>query len=263
MEETFVFLDVDTEVDSNWLIELIKLLESDKSIGATTSKVLYMDDRGRIDHAGVFIIPYVGWAIARGGDKEDDGTYDFVENVCALSTALAVKRKVIARVGPFDPELAVYSEDLDFSWRIWLGGYKVMLASRSVVYHWKKPITMRERISGSKARVQFHLSKNSLRSMTKNYNAENLIKYLPWAITVILAHAFVLSISKKDPLILLESVEGILWNIRHIRSTLKERYKVQRLSRRVTDSYIIQKIMAKEPLSIHIYRRYFSRLTEK
>jgi GT2 family glycosyltransferase len=44
-----VLLNIDTEVEENWLDELEKVLERDETIGAAQCKILRMDDRRRFD----------------------------------------------------------------------------------------------------------------------------------------------------------------------------------------------------------------------
>jgi hypothetical protein len=254
--EYLVFLDNDTEVEPDWLDELIKVLESEQSIGATQSKILDYNHRDRFDHAGVFLIPYVGWAIPRGGGEVDDGSYDYVEDICALSASLAVKREVLNRVGLFDSKLAIFTEDVDFSWRVWLGGYRVVLAPKSVIYHWNKPMMMRRRMLVSKTNFNFHFSKNSLRMVIKNYDLRNLLRYLPWTISIIFFRSILALIKKGDYFVLIGSLKGILWNVLNSHDSLKERHKIQRQIRRVPDNYIMQRIMVKETPFL-VYRKHF------
>lgn len=256
--DVICFLDNDTEVDSDWLKEMIKVLQSDSSVGATMSKLLDINARTKIQVAGVFIISYVGWAIARGGGKDDDGSYDSVMDICALSTALAVKREAIGRVGFFDPKLAVFTEDLDFSWRMWLAGYRIALAPKSIVYHWTKPLAMYKRVSASEIQLNFNLTKNSLRTFIKNYSLKNLARYLPLALTIIILRALLVFIKRKDTSVIVGSFKGIFWNISHFKDTLRERHRVQHFIRRVPDNYVMERIMISES-PLQIYKKYFQR----
>jgi len=257
--EYFVFLDNDTEVARNWLDELVSVLRGDESIGAAQSKILDFNERNRILHAGTLIIPYTGWVIARCLWRLDDGSCDSVSNICALSVSLAVKREVLARVGAFDEELSVFTEDVDFSWRIWLSEYRVVVAPKSRVYHWNKPIVMRRRMFVSLVSINFHLTKNSLRTIIKNYELKNLFHYMPWFFVILFSRAILVLLRRKDSSVIVGSLEGIVWNLLHLHSTVRERYRIQRYVRRVKDDYVMQRIMVNET-PLQVYRKYFSHL---
>jgi len=248
------FLDNDAEVDPNWLKELIKVLESNTKIGAVQSKFLHMHDHRRIQALGELIIPYLGWIIRIAGEKEDDGSYDNIQEIVAVTVSMAVKRKVIDEVGLFDSDLFIPWEDMDLSWRIWLSGYKEVLAARSRVYHYggKKPRTA----PGSA--IEFHMHKNCIRVLTKNYSISKLIVYLPLAMMGMFFRDSFRLIKRNDPYPMLNLFIGTFWNLTHLRDTLKERYKVQRLIRKVSDDYIMKHIMIKLSPS-YIYREFLVR----
>lgn len=251
--EYLSFLDNDAEVDPKWLKELIKVLESDIKVGAAQSKFLYMHDHGRIQALGVLFIPYLGWIIRIAGDKEDDGSYDHIQDIVAATVSMAVKRKVIDEVGLFDSDLSTTFEEMDLSWRIWLRGYKEVLAPRSVVYHYggKKP-------RRAPSAIEFFMQKNCIRMLTKNYSLSNLIIYLPLAMMGMFFRASFRLIKRNDPYPMLSLFIGTFWNLTHLRDTLKERYKVQHLIRKVSDDYIMKHIMIKLSPS-YIYREFLAR----
>lgn len=58
-------------------------------------------------------------------------------------------------------------------------------------------------------------------------------------------------IKRNDPYPILAFLQGIIWNLANLHDTLKERYKVQRLIRKVPDDYIMKHIMVTlSPLSV-------------
>lgn len=69
-----------------------------------------------------------------------------------------IKRSVIDAVGFFHPEYFMYYEDLDLSVRIWMAGWDILYAPKSVVYH-KHKATTREQ---QRPATMFHLEKNYL-----------------------------------------------------------------------------------------------------
>lgn len=69
-----------------------------------------------------------------------------------------IKRSVIDAVGFFHPEYFMYYEDLDLSVRIWMAGWDIVFAPKSLVYH-KHKATTREQMRPT---TMFHLEKNYL-----------------------------------------------------------------------------------------------------
>lgn len=252
-----VFLDNDTEVEPDWLTEITKIFQSDSSIGGVQCKLIDFSDREQIQLAGVYLIPHTLWGIARGQGEKDSKRWKDGEEVTAISAALAIKREVLDKVGGFDEKLSVYTEDLDFSLRVWLAGYRIVLAPHSVVYHWTKPVEMRRGMRASKAEIYFHLCKNSLRSILKNYETKNVLKYLPCSLAVNLGRAFYVLLRRGDLSALTGTIEGIFWTIVNIRDTLRKRREIQ-ATRKLSDEVVMQRIMVKESL-FSIYTKYFSK----
>jgi len=129
-----VFLNVDTQTDSEWLTKLVEVMESDESIGAAQNKLLLFD-HSTIDSTGDFINFYGrGWM--RGYGEQDKGRYNKADEVfSARGAAMIVKKQVLEEVGYFDPAFFMVCEDIDLSWRIRLRGCKVMFVPKSIVYH--------------------------------------------------------------------------------------------------------------------------------
>ncbi len=74
--EYVALLNNDTELDKNWLKELIKVMQSRGKIGALASKILFMD--GKIQSAGHQEYPNFYWG-DRGFKEKDRGQYDRIE----------------------------------------------------------------------------------------------------------------------------------------------------------------------------------------
>ena len=66
----------------------------------------------------------------------DQGQHDGDRDVLAVSSAgMLARRDVWDTVGGFDPELALFRDDVDFCWRVHAAGYRVRLITGAVVYH--------------------------------------------------------------------------------------------------------------------------------
>ena len=123
-----VCLSNDTEVDSQWLKEIVKVMESDSSIGIIQPIFISMWDKKTLDSGMNFLDRY-GFAYS----------YSPQEKTCevffALGTAFAIRNHVFKEIGGFDDYYFMEYDDMDLSWRARLAGYKVFFCPASIVYH--------------------------------------------------------------------------------------------------------------------------------
>lgn len=250
-----IFLDNDTEVDKNWLKGLLEVYEKYPKTGAVQCKLFDFDERGRLQNAGLKLIPQVGWALGIGQNSLKPGNFNKPHEIIGLSAALSVKREVFEKGINFDNTLFHYSEDLDFSWRIWIAGYEIRLAPDSIVYHKVKKISERKNVGASNEIVYFHLCKNSLKMLTKNYEFVSLLKYLPQALVINISRAVLVLVMRADLSALKGTLKALFWYMENFATTIKERRNVQNM-RLYSDKYLFPRIMLKDSL-IDIYKKNF------
>ena len=95
-------LNNDTEVDSEWLKNLVEVMESDNGLGMCASKIHNFDDPNVIDGVGMLIYPD-GMSRARGRLEEDRGQYSKIEEILLPSACAALyRRKMLDEIGLFD-----------------------------------------------------------------------------------------------------------------------------------------------------------------
>lgn len=134
--EYLVLLNNDTVVHENWLEALVKVAESDSQIGACGSKILMMNDKKIIDHAGG-MLTVIGSGLDRGKWTTDEGQYDIQMEVgFACGCALLIRKSAYLEAGGFHPDYFMYHEDVDVCWKMRLLGYSVLYVPDSVVYHY-------------------------------------------------------------------------------------------------------------------------------
>ena len=130
-----VVLNNDTELESNWLAELINFTNDVDDFGSCQSKILLFDEKNIVNTIGndIFFVGQ-GWS---GGYGTHEQLYNDVTEVTYCSGAsMLIKRDVLERVGYFDEEeVFMYHDDLDLGWRLLLFGYKNYLVPKSVAYH--------------------------------------------------------------------------------------------------------------------------------
>ncbi len=93
-------------------------------------------------------------------------------NICYPSgAAVLFKAEVLKKVGLFDEEFWMYNEDQDLGWRIWLAGFKCILASEAVAYH---------KYEFSRSIQKYYwMDRNRILVMLKNYHWFTLILIFP------------------------------------------------------------------------------------
>ncbi|RRJ24298.1 glycosyltransferase [Lachnoanaerobaculum gingivalis] len=131
------FLNNDTTVQKDWLPSLIRLLESDESIGMVGSKLIYPD--GRLQEAGGIIwSDGSGWNYGRCDDPNKP-EYNYVRDVDYISgAAIMLSRKLWEDIGGFDERYApAYCEDSDLAFEVRKRGLRVVYQPLSVVTHFE------------------------------------------------------------------------------------------------------------------------------
>lgn len=246
--EVLIFLDNDTKVDKNWLKGLAEIFSSDPTVGAAQCKIFDFNKQDTIQQIGMKLIPYTGFGTTLGRGQKDRGQFGDSIEIISLGAALAVKKEVVKMIKGFDQKLFHYTDDLDFSWRVWIVGYRVVLAPNAKIYHHIK-------IHNPNYKLYYHLSKNSLRMIIKNYELINVIKFLPCSLIFNISGGLYVLFSRGNLSGILGVFLGIIWNIFNFFDTLKERSKIQNL-RKTEDRNISEKIMV--PTNIfNIYKLYF------
>ena len=255
--EIIILLDNDTEVKKNSLEELIKPLLNNKDVGAAQALFIDFENRDLVQMAGGHLIPQAIWLMGFYERHEYKKVLPKLAstNIIAISAALAVKKDVMDKIDGYDNLLYNYTDDLDFSWRIWIAGYRVVLSYKAIVYHYTKSVNRRANIGANKFDIYFHLAKNSFRSILKNYEIVNVIKYLPVSIFVNLARAVLVLLRRGDLSALSATIYSIWWNCKNLPDTLQNRAKIQR-SRKFSDKKILKEVFVSGSL-LDIYNRNY------
>ncbi len=132
-----LFINNDTEVEPNFLSPMVELMESDPSIGLTTSKLVFFHDKNLIQYAGSGAInPFTGRGIGVGRGEQDKGQYDDIRPTeVAHGASMMASMKAIKEVGMMADLFFLYYEEIDWCEIIKRGGYKIYYVGTSKVYH--------------------------------------------------------------------------------------------------------------------------------
>ena len=165
-----VLLNNDTIVDRNWIKEILKYAQ-DPRVGIIGCK-LYFPGTKIIQSLG-FRMRFLGYWESIGAGQEDNGQFDKFGCVDYVSgAALAVKRKVLDKIGLLDPTFYAYYEDVDICYRARQAGYKVV-TSNAIVYHYGSLSWNRLPI-----RKMYLVQRNGIQFILKHYPPKNLLRYI-------------------------------------------------------------------------------------
>jgi len=184
--EHLAFINNDARPDPDFLRAAVGALQ-DGTIGAVAAKVVDWEGE-RIDYVGSALSWY-GQGFKMHVGAVDDGSWDDPRDVLfGTGSALVVRRSAFEQVGGFDDRYFMFFEDVDLGWRLWLAGHRVRYVPRALVLH-------KHHASMSKLgawREQFLLERNALFTIYKNYDDENLARFLAPALGLAVRRGVVL-----------------------------------------------------------------------
>lgn len=251
--QILAFLDNDTEVDPNWLVEAEKEFHHKPKIGCIQSKLLLLDHKNKFDYAGDYLNQF-GLLTHRAtyGDL-DTGQFDQKAIIFAAKSAgMFIRKNVFIRIGGFDDKYFIYMEETDLCWRSWLSGYQTLYLPTSVVYHGFSGSFKLLNQKLANYNLFFHGTKNYILTNIKNLSFPNLVFVIPKQLFIYFIYSFYLLLFNHSPINFLLIHRAIIWNITHIRQTLSIRHQIQNsrvLSDKQLFSYIYKKISIIEKIN--------------
>jgi GT2 family glycosyltransferase len=212
-------LNNDMEVGKGWLGELVKALErSGPEVGSCVGKILYFDQRERIESAGD-LLTRAGFNFKRGWQQRDEGQFDRPQMVFGGSAGAALYRRSLLReLDGFDEDFFAYLEDVDLSFRAQLRGYGCLYVPQAVAYH---------HFAGTSSRMGdfsiYQTQKNLVGLLVKDMPTGLLVRYSPNILGFLLVSALYYLLRGKGGAFLRGRIDGL----REIRRNLKKRREIQ------------------------------------
>lgn len=225
--EYLVFLNNDTYVDKDWLIELVNSVTSDKTIKICESlEKPYNYNRVK----SPFYKRYLT-IIGSGMNGEQNEYIDGcpIEGY-AQGSSLMIEKKLFDYIGGFDDSYFMYNEEVDLCWRAWIMGFKTVLVPTSIYFHKGCDdyhiIRMREIFC-------MHITKNCMINISKNFELHNVIYAL---IISFFYNSFqiVNYLLLRRPNSVVDIIKAHLFVIRNLPEILRKRRIIQQ-NRKISD----------------------------
>ena len=224
--EFIVILNPDTEVEINCIRKFLKEYNKHGE-GLYQPKLLTTKDKTIINSAGNMMNIF-GFGFSSGKGKKDSEKYNNFKKINYASGAcLFTSKKILNKLGFFDPYLFAYHDDLDLGWRAAQLGIQSFYAPNVVVYH-------AESFSFKWSKTKFYLlERNRWYCLLTHYSKSTFYKILPSLILVEII-IFFYFLSKG----LIKEKIKVTTDIIKDRKMIKEKYKEIQIKKIVSDKQI-------------------------
>jgi len=177
-----VCLNLDTVMDVFCVDRMVALFEEKKDqklkdntlkIGAVQALLMLHPETTKINSLGNYT-HFLGFGGCDGYNQDFKQWKSEIRNkniAYPSGAAVMFDVSILKEVGLFDEEMWMYNEDQDLGWRIWLAGYKCILASESIVYH-------KYEFSRS-VKKMYWMDRNRIITIIKNYHWLTLLLIFP------------------------------------------------------------------------------------
>ena len=162
-----IFLNNDAVPQPGWLAAFVHAIDdAPKDVASIGGKIV--DPTGKkIDFIGG-VMTFDGHAFQNGfqypvGSREEPAAGDELFFACGGN--MISRRATLMELGAFDDDYFAYLEDVDFGWRTWIAGHRVLFEPQALVRHASS--TTSNRLGDFERGVLFE--RNALQTALKNY----------------------------------------------------------------------------------------------
>lgn len=126
---------------------LLDAVEDRPHVAIAGPKLRGWYDRTHLLEAGVSIANNGARWTGLEPHEYDQGQHDGIREVLSVSTAgMLIRREVFEELGGFDPNLALFRDDVDLGWRAHVAGHKVIAVTEAVAFHAEAAASERRRL---------------------------------------------------------------------------------------------------------------------
>lgn len=242
----------DTEVDKNWLIELVKFAEKNNA-DICQPKIKSMRDKKMFEYAGAaggFMDKY-GYPFCRGRIfselEEDKGQYNTPLRIFwACGSCSLFKKELFNKIGFLQEDFFLYAEETDFCWRANLVGAKIFNVPSSVIYHLGHYSINKEKMEAER---EYYLHRNTLIMFFENYSDETIKKLKFRRISLEILSALAFPRTK-----LIAVIKALNWIRKNKKLIQKKNEEVQKL-RKISDKEIQKNMLNKSIVFQYFLKR--------
>ena len=162
-----IFLNNDAVPQPGWLAALVGAIENAPADVLSIGGRIVDPTGTKIDFIGG-LLTFDGHAFQNGfrypvGSREEPGRGEEILFACGGN--MIARRAELMELGAFDDDFFAYLEDVDFGWRSWICGYRVLFEPNALVRHASS--TTGNRLGDFERGVLFE--RNALQTAIKNY----------------------------------------------------------------------------------------------
>jgi GT2 family glycosyltransferase len=223
-----MFMNNDIVVTSkDWLRKLVETMESDETIGCAQPQLIFPDGERSTKRQYPFEFAIDAFR-SKLIERATENDAQIKEIFHTVGSAMIMRFALFKEIGGFDKDFFVMGEDLDLGYRVRIKGFRNVFVEASKLLHIGS-ISIKK--LGKKS--AFHSTKNRLMILTKNYDASNLVFYLPVCIVLTLV-SIIFGGNERARL------RGFFWFLTNLKHIWMKRMFVQKTIRMVSDSMAVQ-----------------------
>jgi GT2 family glycosyltransferase len=133
MADYVLLLNMDTEVEKDFLSRLVEVAQSQDHIGLL-SPVIFNGQNKQIWFSG----GKINWLNMKSVHNQKIRTEDFYDSEFLTGCAMLIKSDVFRKIGLLDEDYFLYWEDADFALKSKRAGFRNVVVTASWVYHFEK-----------------------------------------------------------------------------------------------------------------------------
>lgn len=219
--DVLISLSNDVRVDPLWVQELVEAFTSDSLVGVLQCHVRSLYNHEVLD-AGLSFVDRFGFSYGYQPNTAPSPSRVFY----AEGAAFALSRRAFERLSGLDGDYFMQYDDIDFSWRAQLLGFKVKFVPRALVYH-ARGGTVGSNMFETWPLILFLVTRNHLTTLYKTLGTRRLAYVLPTVTVFHIAKALLL-VSYGEPRRGLAVIRGVVAFVSSLKHNRLKRMKIQR-----------------------------------
>jgi len=165
-----VLFNMDTVAEPDCVRLMAAAADNNERVGAVQARLMLYNKKEIINSLGN-VTHIFGFGYAYGYGEKYNKEFS-IKDICYPSgAAVLFKREALEKVGLFDEEFWMYNEDQDLGWRLWLNGWRCVLAPPAVAYHKYQFVRS--------IKQYYWMDRNRIMAILKNYHLFTLILISP------------------------------------------------------------------------------------